>query len=175
MQHKIIFIDVDGPLAWGTWMDGRVTLNEQGKTFTIPYPWVEEECQALKIIVDQTKAKLVLSSDWRKHYSFIQMRRIFSYYGINEWDLIDTTTHQDLWHKMSRPSIDWERASEIAKWVKDNQIKNWIAIDDLNLANEFKWMRPRIPMWRHIWVDGDHGDGGRLRDKVDECISKLNR
>jgi hypothetical protein len=174
-MSKIIFIDIDGPLAYGTWMDGRVTLNEQGKTFTIPYPWVEEDCQALKKIVDQTKAKLVLSSDWRKHYSFIQMRRIFSYYGINEWDLIDVTTHQDLWHKMSRPSIDWERASEIVKWVKDNKVKNWIAIDDLNLANEFKWMRPRIPMWRHVQVHGDNGDGDRLRDKIDECIYKLNK
>jgi len=172
-KQKIIFIDVDGPLAWGTWMDGRVTLSEQNNTFTIPYPWVEEDCQALKKILNETKAKLVLSSDWRKHYSFNQMRRIFSYYGINEWDLIDFTTQQDLWNKMSRTSIDWERASEIVKWVNENKIKDWIAIDDLDLANQFKHMKPRIPMWRHIQVDGDHGDGGRLRDKVDECITKL--
>jgi len=26
-----------------------------------------------------------------------------------------------------------------------------------------------------VQVDGDHGFGGRLRDKVDECITKLNR
>jgi hypothetical protein len=36
-------------------------------------------------------------------------------------------------------------------------------------------MVSRIPMWRHVAVDGDHGYGGRLRDKVDECIEKLNR
>jgi SMC interacting uncharacterized protein involved in chromosome segregation len=87
--------------------------------------------------------------------------------------LIDTTTHQDLWTKLSRPSIDWERAAEIVKWVKDNKISNWIAIDDLNLANEFKWMK--IPQWRHVQVDGDWGQGGRLRDKIDECIKKLER
>jgi hypothetical protein len=76
---------------------------------------------------------------------------------------------------MSRPSIDHERALEVVKWAKDNKISNWIAIDDLNLSREFKWMRPRIPMWRHVQVDGDWGNGGRLRDKVDECIEKLNR
>jgi hypothetical protein len=173
MRRKIIFIDVDGPLAWGTWGDGKVSLTEGSNMFTIPYPWVQEDCQALRKILDETNAKLVLSSDWRMHFSIREMRRVFSYYGINEWDLIDITTHQDLWMKMSRPGLEWHRAAEIRKWVKDNKISNWIAIDDLNLAKEFKWMR--IPQWRHVQVDGDHGYGGRLRDKVDECIQKLNR
>jgi hypothetical protein len=43
----------------------------------------------------------------------------------------------------------------------------------LNLKKEFKWMR--IPQWRHVQVDGDWGQGGRLRDKIDECIKKLER
>jgi hypothetical protein len=30
-------------------------------------------------------------------------------------------------------------------------------------------------MLRHVQVDGDWGWGGKLRDKVDECIEKLNR
>jgi hypothetical protein len=174
MKRKIIFIDVDGPLAWGTWMDGRVQIMEgQHGKLTIPYPWVKEDCDALKTILEETNAMMVLSSDWKKHYSIIHMKQIFEYYGIPGYKLIDITTHQDLWMKMSRPSIDWERAVEIKKWVKDNKISNWIAIDDLNLAKEFKWMG--IPKWRHVQVDGDFGYGGRLRDKVDECIKKLNK
>jgi hypothetical protein len=76
---------------------------------------------------------------------------------------------------MSRPSIDHERALEVAKWAKDNKITNWIAIDDLRLGEQFKWLSPKVPMWRHVAVDGDWGQGGRLRDKVEECITKLNR
>jgi hypothetical protein len=64
---------------------------------------------------------------------------------------------------------------EVVKWAKDNKISNWIAIDDLRLAQQFKWLSPRVSMWRHVQVDGDHGVGGRLRDKIDECIAKLNR
>ena len=79
------------------------------------------------------------------------------------------------WHKMSNPSIDFERATQILKWAKDNKVSNWIAIDDLNLSEAFKWMTPREPMWRHVQVDGDWGFGGRLRDKVNECIKKLER
>jgi len=39
---------------------------------------------------------------------------------------------------------------------------------DMRLDQQYKWLKPRIPMWRHVQVDGDFGVGGRLRDKVDE-------
>lgn len=172
-MDKIVFIDVDGPLAWGTWGDGRVRLNSGSKDFTIPYPWVQEDCEALDKILDETGARMVLSSDWRRHFSFFQMRRVFEYYQVNSYSLIDFTTQRDLWNRMSRPSAEWERAAEIIKWVKDNKVKKWIAIDDMNLGREFKFMK--VPKYRHVQVDGDFGVGGRLRDKVEECINKLNK
>ena len=174
MRKKIIFIDVDGPLAWATWHDGKVTIDMGVEDFQIPYPWVKEDCEALQKICDETNAELVVSSDWKKHFTFNQLKRIFRHYGISA-RLIDITTHQYLWNKMSRPSAEWERAAEICKWVKDNKVSNWISIDDMRLNEQYKWMTPKIPMWRHIQVDGDFGNGGRLRDKVDECITKLNR
>jgi hypothetical protein len=172
MRRKIIFIDIDGPLAWATWDNGTVTIKGRGGDFTIPYAWVEEDCQALQKICDETNAELVVSSDWKKHFSFNQLKHIFHYYGIYT-PVIDITTHQKLWNKLSKPSIEWERASEITKWVKDNKISNWISIDDMQLNKQYKWMK--IPQWRHVQVDGDWGYGGRLRDKIEECITKLNR
>ena len=174
MRKKIIFIDVDGPLAWATWYDGKVTITGRQEDFTIPYAWVKEDCEALQKICDETNAELVVSSDWKKHFTFAQLKRIFWNYGITA-RLIDITTHQDLWNKMSRSSLEHERALEVAKWAKDNKITNWIAIDDLDLYHAFKWLTPRVSMWRHVSVDGDHGYGGRLRDKIEECITKLNR
>ena len=180
MRKKIIFIDIDGPLAWATWDNGKVKINENTTgEFTIPYPWVKEDCEALQEICDKTNAELVLSSDWKLHFTLRQMSDVFIEYGIYA-KLIDITTHMDsrqmrLWNKMSPPSLDFERANQILKWVKDNKISNWIAIDDLNLANQFKFMKPRQPMWRHVQVDGDFGFGGRLRDKVEECVKKLNK
>jgi hypothetical protein len=173
MRKKIIFIDVDGPLAWGTWQDGPVKINENtSKEFTIPYAWDKADCEALAEICDKTNAELVLSSDWKLHFTLRQMSDVFIEYGIYA-PLIDITTHQSLWNKLSKPSLDWERAAQVVKWAKDNKISNWIAIDDLNLKKEFKWMS--IPQWRHVAVDGDWGFGGKLRYKVDECITKLNR
>jgi len=175
VRKKIIFIDIDGPLSWGTWMDGKVKINEHtSDEFTIPYPWVKEDCEALSKICEETNASLVLSSDWKLHYTLKQMSDVFIEYGIYA-PLIDITTHLPLWQKMSKPSLDWIRAAQIIKWAKDNKISNWIAIDDLYLKDHFKWIKPRVPMWRHVQVDGDFGSGGRLRDKIDECIEKLNR
>ena len=180
MRKKIIFIDVDGPLAWGTWADGRVKINENmSNEFTIPYALVKEDCEALQEICDKTNAELVLSSDWKLHFTLKQMSDVFIENGIYG-RLIDITTHMNttqmgVWNKLSKPSLEFERAHQILKWAKDNKISNWIAIDDLNLSNQFKFMSPRQPMWRHVQVDGDHGFGGRLRDKIDECITKLNR
>ena len=176
MRQKIIFIDIDGPLAWGTWNDGPITINGERHTeFTIPYPWNQEDCNALKQILDETNAKLVLSSDWRFQFAFRQMKDIFQHYGIHGSNLLDMTCQFSLWNKMSRTSLEHERALQIVKWAKDNKISNWIAIDDLDLYHTFKWLTPKTPMWRHVQVDGDHGTGGRLRDKVDECIKKLER
>jgi hypothetical protein len=174
MRKKVIFIDVDGPLAWATWDDGKVTIEGGQGDFQIPYPWVKEDCEALQKICDETNADLVVSSDWKMHFTFLQLKRIFTHYGITA-RIIDITTHQDLWMKMSRPSLEHTRAVQIVKWAKDNKITNWIAIDDLRLGEQFKWLSPKVPMWRHVAVDGDWGQGGRLRDKVEECITKLNR
>jgi hypothetical protein len=174
MRRKIIFIDVDGPLSYGTWGEGKVTIPGRGYDFIIPYPWVKEDCEALQKICDETNAELVVSSDWKIHFSFLQLKRIFMHYGIYA-PVVDITTHQILWNKMSQPDREWMRAAQITKWVKDNKISNWISIDDMKLNEQYKWLKPKVPQWRHVQVDGDWGWGGKLRDKVDECIEKLNR
>ena len=176
MRRKIIFIDVDGPLAWGTWDLGPQNFNIEcanSRKFQIPYPWVREDCEALQEICERTNADLVVSSDWKQFYSIRQLKDIFVSYGVYA-PVIDLTTHLNLTNKMS-PQPEKERALQIAQWVKVNKVSNWIAIDDMNLSKEFKYLKPRIPMWRHVQVDGDWGHGGRLRDKVEECIKILER
>ena len=172
-MSPIIFIDIDGPLAWDTWSDGKVEINEMiQQPFTIPYPWVQEDCDALAKIINDTGASLVVSSDWRKFYNINQLRSIFLHYGIPHWSVLDTTTHFNPRKKLSSSS-EWDRACEIHSWVRCFRPHHWIAIDDMPLKLGFQSLR--IPKWRHIQVDGDWGHGGRLRDKVDETIKLLNR
>jgi hypothetical protein len=57
-SQPIIFLDCDGPVAWGTWFDGRVKINNN---LTIPYPWVKEDCDALTTVLQKTDANLGFS------------------------------------------------------------------------------------------------------------------
>jgi len=169
MKNKVIFLDIDGPLAWCTWEGGRVQIND---TLTIPYAWVQEDCDALIEVLKQTDADIVLSSDWRKYYSFRDMKDIFSYYGINPNNLIDYTTMLGK-VKMSS-TLEMDRANEIIKWLKSNKVKkNWVAIDDLKLSHGFDYFK--YPKYRHVQVDGDWGYGGKLRDKIDDIVRILNK
>lgn len=173
MKRKVIFIDIDGPLAWATWDDGPVTiLDASSQKFNIPYPWVQEDCDALSQIIKQTDAMLVISSDWKKHFGLLQLQFIFEHYGIARWNVADITTHINPRKKMSS-SLEWDRACEIHSWVRTFKPENWIAIDDMPLKSSFQSLK--IPQWHHVQVDGDFGFGGRLRDKVDECVKKLSR
>jgi hypothetical protein len=173
MRGKVIFIDVDGPLSWGTWQDGKVKIMEgTSSEFTIPYPWVQEDCDALGEIIKQTDARLVVSSDWKKHYGILHLAMIFEHYGIGRWNVMDTTTHFNPKKKMSS-SLEWDRACEIETWVKSFKPTHWISIDDMQLNFGYKSLG--ISQFHHVQVDGDFGRGGRLRDKVDECIKKLNK
>lgn len=169
-MFKIIFIDIDGPLSYGTWGDGPIKIDDTD--ITIPYAWIKEDCDALIEIIEQTNALLVVSSDWRKYYGINQLRMIFQHYGIYKYNVLDITTHFNPRQKLSSSS-EFNRACEIQTWVKSFKPTNWVAIDDMNLSAGFQSLR--IPKWRHIQTDGDFGVGGKLRDKIDIVVERLNR
>ena len=172
---KAIFVDIDGPLAWGTWMDGPITLesfSNTGKDIEIPYGWVRGDCEALAEILERTDSYAVVTSDWRRFYTLAQLRVIFSHHGVPTYRIVDVTSQYNPGKKMSA-SLEWERAQDISNWVKTFKPKNWIAIDDMPLGSSFKHFG--IPQWRLVQADGDFGTGHRLRDKIEECVTKLNR
>jgi hypothetical protein len=172
-MNPVIFIDVDGPLAWGTWEDGKVEISElNGPPFTIPYPWLQEECNALTEIIHQTDANLVVSSDWRHYYTLYQLKSIFIKYGVPSWRILDTTPTFNPRKKMSSPP-GWDRANQIHAWVRAYRPKHWVAIDDLPLKPSFKSLR--VPLWRHVEVCGMMGHEIRLQNKINEVIKQLKR
>lgn len=164
---KVIFLDIDGPLAWGTWFDGKVKIETD---FTIPYPWVQGECDSLSRIIKATDAKIVLSSDWRLYYSIEQMRDIFTHYGIPNV-IIDYTSRYKV--KMSS-SGRMDRAKQILNWVKENKPEAWVAIDDYNLEYEF-FMEGYND--NYIATRGDHSEGisSTISSQEYDIINILNK
>jgi hypothetical protein len=164
---NIIFIDIDGPLS-SIKPRNEVLIDKGPNQFNIPYTWDIEDCIALDTIVEKTNTKLVLSSDWRFKYSFLQMRKIFENYSINPEYLIDFTTLKfDLSKNITVEDRIKLRSQEILLYVDVNKIQNWVAIDDLNLVNYIGS--------NHIQVDGYWiNDAGKLRDKIDLVIKIFN-
>jgi len=172
-NDKIIFVDVDGPLSYGTWPDGKVKINNRLK---IPYAWVQRDCDALTEVINKTGANVVISSDWKLHYTIEEMGQIFEHYGIPN---VIVGATDDYKVKMSSP-LEWDRADQIMKWVVENELemRNWIALDDLRIAQFFGDKErckdaKRINRLNHIECDGDHSEffkGIPLSQKVGEIL-----
>ena len=164
---NIIFIDIDGPLSSLKKRD-EVLIDKGPNQFKIPYSWDLEDCIALNTIIEKTKSKLILSSDWRFNFSYFQIKRIFEKYEINPENLFDFTT---LKFGPSKSILIEERAKvrsqEILLYVEQNKLQNWMVIDDLPLSKYIKN--------NHIQVDGYWSSNcGKLRDKTDLIIGLFN-
>lgn len=129
-----IFLDIDGVLA---------TSNQY---YTNPKKWHEEyscyrfdkKCvnvfnSILKKVKDKNKIFIILTSDWKTSYSIEAMNRIFKWNELNGAINDYTST---LWGiQFTRmEQLDECRAKEILLYVRERQIKNWLAIDDLDLS-----------------------------------------
>jgi len=125
---KLLFLDVDG------------VLNDGYRG----YPFLVEHClRLLKHIIEETKAQIVLSSNWRlfNEYRGVLMPKLIEH-GIIEKDVFSSTPDLDLDHLPLRPR-------EILQWIRDNtsicpwqknkelpQVLQFVVIDDRNLVKE---------------------------------------
>lgn len=171
---KVIFLDIDGPLSVEPWMDCTIKIN---KSLTIPHALEKEEVNALKKIIDCTGAKIVISSDWRKHFTLLQIRSILEFYGIPRMTVI-AMTHMR--HKKINSSNKMNRAYQIIDWINAHKkkIEAWVSIDDYALHREFEYateQQPHITKENHFQKIGDFSNiMTPLRDLTEKIITKLN-
>ena len=101
----------------------------------------DEKCvKVFNQILEKIDSVIILSSDWGKKYSVEVMNEIFKWNNVNA---VVTDITPDLWGSKfkSVAQLDDCRADEILLYVHEHNIKNWIAIDDLDLSP---------------WIDQDH-------------------
>lgn len=161
---KIIFLDIDGPLAWETENEGSVKI----PPISIPYPWIQEECDALTEIIKRTGAEVVISSDWRKYYTTDEIGMMFKRYGIP--NVIVGATHEKK-TKLSS-SLSHDRAKQILDWLDatKKKVDSWIAIDDFPLGKLF------TDPENHLQLRGDWSNSSeKLSENVEKVIAHLNK
>lgn len=136
---KIIFLDIDGVMStrqcWGKGMNNKWNA----------YKFDEKCVTVLNFILKETGAEIILSSDWRLHYTLHEMIEIFSHNGIIKGPIGFTQLHHSLPHELENARI-----IEIKQWLKQNAWKediSWVAIDDIDMSEKFD-------IEGKLWVNG---------------------
>lgn len=134
---KVIFLDVDGvlrPLTAGGFrammVDGEWALRAETADF------ISGSLLALRHIVEETGAVMVLSSEWRRD----QNMREGVDAALAEYEMRPcvTWTPTDLQRDMGTDpfkAFTERRAREISQWLEKNpQVRQWVVLDDINMS-----------------------------------------
>lgn len=135
---KVIFLDVDGvlrPLTAGGFrammVDGEWALRAETADF------ISGSLLALRYIVENTGAIMVLSSEWRRNQAMRDgVDNILAEYEMRPcatWT--PTTLERDMVGQDPFRAFTERRAREISQWLQGNtQIKQWVVLDDINMS-----------------------------------------
>jgi hypothetical protein len=156
---KVLFLDVDGVLNCKT-----------TKARCDHYIGIDRaKVRLLKQIIDETNAKIVLSSTWRLGY-------VKSYHGYEEMQHSKKYLEQrlneaglsvyDVTPDLGRSG--WARADEIKQWISNckEQITNIAILDD----EDFYWYKNGL---HYYWVKTSWEGNGLTEDHVKEAIMVL--
>lgn len=165
---KIIFLDIDGVL--NTSETNKKRSKEQRKYGVIGIE--EEKIQILKIIIDETNAKIVLNSIWNLDFRKEESKII-----------PETTKAIDLMIKLKKydleiydiTKVDPNRSkkNQIETYLKENpQIEFFIIIDD-EIA-DLKAYADQNQLVKTNWFPSkENGDCGLCESHINEAVLKL--
>jgi len=147
---KAVFLDIDGVLRplYGNFqmssitMDGESVPIVEGNTEFLP-----SAMAALRKIVGQTGARLVLSSEWRHHPALREgVDSNLRQKGLPTVQSCTPAHKRELTGKPIR-SFAIRRTREIGAWLKAHpEVCHWVALDDLDLAQADDERQPGQPL-----------------------------
>lgn len=152
---KVIFLDIDGVLNSDEYLDKVKNSDIQGIERDIDV----EKVKLLKRAIDETGARVVLSSSWRYTRNVRYLKELLANYEIR----VDST-----------PYIQDIRGLEIKKWLSENQgVEDFIILDDEIFDSFDEELIKKL-------VKVSNGNGrslgeGLLPKDVDEIIERLGR
>lgn len=125
---KVLFLDLDGVMVpiFGT-HGNDCAMKKENKWNTDPFSL--KAVGMLNWILRETGAEIVLSSDWRNHFTLSEIREIFAENGVLQGP-IGFTSNSKLY---TADKLEEGRTAEIREWVDRHGVTNWVAVDDLDL------------------------------------------
>lgn len=147
---KVIFLDIDGVLNskrffLGSKIDSKIDPNCVSQ---------------LNTLIEETGAKIVISSSWRITHSKKEIREALAEHGF-KGSIIGYTETLDVWGNGPAP-----RGVEIKSFLqKNNRIKNYVILDDES---------DMLFDQRNNFVQTS-GDEGLTQNDVSKCIEILSK
>ena len=132
-NRPTIFLDIDDVLTTS------FQYNQKPAKWDNEYNRYHFDAKCVKVfnaIIEKTNPIIILSSDWKLHYTVEQMNWIFEINGVHS---VITHYTPSSWGVMftSMQQLEECRAYEINKYAQEHELTTWVAIDDLNL---FPWI-----------------------------------
>ena len=132
-----IFLDIDGVLA----TDKEFMRNskkfketkEWARKLDVPYPFNPQCVEIFNEILSTTECQIVLSSDWRISWTLEELDIIFKENGVKQ-SPVNITEKALYFHE---GNYNKKRAGEIEFYIQENNIEDWIILDDLNVYPYF--------------------------------------
>ena len=161
---KILFLDNDGVIClssnWGSrhkkqkkW--GKREPSMSMKDIPIEYRFDDFDKEATKIlnqILEETRAEIVVSSDWRLHANLEELGYYYEMQGIikkpigvtekfhfTNWVEEGFLPDHDNFTWLRDESLEQQRHFEIKRWLRDHpEVTHWVAVDDLHMGTHVK-------------------------------------
>ena len=183
---KVIFLDIDGVLNSENHVKELKALVEQGKRtekvfsrWDLPY---KGTMLPLKKIIDETGAKIVLSSTWRNIPRRVkQLNSCFKRYGVEIYDKTCRGIYADELEKLgfdleichtvytdpTHRKYTLDRGAEIASWLSEHpEVESFVILDD-DVADIDQYYEKQ-----HVWTD--FYDWALTFEKAEQAIKILN-
>ena len=129
-MKRFLFLDIDGVLA--TSHQFHTNRKKWHETYDC-YRFDEKCVKVFNKIIEEIDPIIILSSDWKDHYTIEQMNDILKWNDVKSTITDFTDSSWGVIFK-SVQQLEECRAYEILEYVKKHDIKEWVAIDDLDLS-----------------------------------------
>jgi hypothetical protein len=127
---NVIFLGIDGVLATlRELLTNKVKFQKNNlwaEQINVNYPFDYGCVTILNQIIDVTDAEMIITSEWKEKHSLNEIKIAFQKNGIIKSPIDITSTHVN-------DDITLNRFNEINEYIQNNEVKNWVAIDTLNI------------------------------------------
>jgi hypothetical protein len=183
---KVIFLDHDGVVClsnnWGgrykkakKWClkNGDMPMNEMPVDIRLDN-FDKKAVDILNKIIEATDAEIVVSSDWKLHATLEELQDMYKKYGVIKSPIAVTKRLEDFDPDSSglfrwKGWLERARCLEIQQWLKENEVTTWVAVDDLNMSNEY--LRPGLD---HFVLTPRSTEGIKQSGIAEKIIQILN-